>query len=70
MNTFLAVSNKKADILDHFVFVKGLHEALHEFNIWADFERLFKLTLIDTSVFALLRQYKNLHLLLPIHMVD
>jgi len=52
-------------VLDHFVFVKGLNVALKQFDIWEDFERLFNLTLIDTSVFTLIRQFRNLHLLLP-----
>jgi competence protein ComGF len=66
----LAVSNKKADTLDHFVFVKGLNVALKEFDVWNDFERLLNLTLIDTSVFSLIRQFKNLHLLLPLNTVS
>ncbi|KAI6241446.1 WASH complex subunit strumpellin [Aphelenchoides fujianensis] len=59
--TINAISNKKNDLVDHFVFVKGLTVALHQLDVWERFELLFRFVLVDTGVFGVIRQFRNVH---------
>ncbi|KAI6217919.1 WASH complex subunit strumpellin [Aphelenchoides besseyi] len=67
--TVNVVSNKKSEIVDHFVFVKGLIQVSNQLEISNRFDTLFRFILPDTSVFGVVRHFKNIHFLLPMNSI-
>ena len=66
----LAVSNRKADFMDHYVFVYGLVVSAKHFGVYEKFLRLFRLLLAEMSVFPIIRQFRSLARILPIDNVS